>query len=466
MASTRLWHALAVALAAALAFAPSLLVELLGDDRYLIPERLPMGLASFWTEDYWAGYTASGLYRPLGLSWLWLQRQFFRVEVFDYHLVSLVLHAAASVLFYLVMQPLGSASAALAAAMLFALHPIHAEAVIPIYGQLDLLAAILVLLAILAARRQRHVAGVPALGAAMLVKESAFPGLGLLWLVVRPSWRSLVPYAAVTVVAAGARFAVLGALALPAEATVIGPNASWTLWVKSIVISVAHAIRLCVWPTGQTVYYGHLRDSLMGFPSAELTWLATAAMVAGALFLLLPRRDVLLGLGWFGICLLPVANVVPIGVLVAERSLYLAVGGMALLAARVRPVLLVGVGALAALAASWQVSSQWRSQRSLWESTVAAHPRSPKAHAMVGWAMLEDLQGESGEYRVELLGQAEAAFQRALALNPRSSDAIAGRAVLRWQREGCPAARQDLDEAARAKPPHPAVKKLRQDCGF
>lgn len=462
MASARL-HTLAVALAAALAFEPSLYFGLLADDRYLLPERLPMGLASFWTEDYWAGYTVSGLYRPLGLTWLWLQQQAFRGEMLDYHVVSLLLHGAASSLLRLVLQPLAGPPVALAAALLFAVHPIHAEAVIPIYGQLDLLASLLILAAILAAQHQRHLPAVLALAAAMLVKESALLGVGLLWLVVRPPWPTLAPYAAVTLAAAAARFAVLGSLALPAGATVIGPHATFALWIKSIVISLAHALRLCVFPTGQTVYYGHLRDSLTGSPSAELSWLATGALIAAALWLTLPRRHVAIALGWFSLCLLPVANVVPIGVLVAERSLYLAVAGLTLLAARARPVV-IALLVVIALAASWHVTYQWRTERSLWEYTVAAHPRSPKAHAMVGWAILEEAGYEKAGTRVDLLAQAEAAFHRALALNPRSSDALAGRALLRWSTKGCEAARADLEAARRINPSDRRLTRALADC--
>ncbi|MBL8212817.1 MAG: hypothetical protein JNK87_19035 [Bryobacterales bacterium] len=462
MASPR-FHTLAVALAAALTFVPSLYTELLADDRYLIPERLPMGLASFWTEDYWAGYTVSGLYRPLGLTWLWLQGQAIGSSPAGYHAVSLTLHATAASLLHLVLQPLAGPPAALAAALLFAVHPIHAEAVIPIYGQLDLLASLLILAAILAAQHQRHLPAVLALAAAMLVKESAFLGVGLLWLVVRPPWRTLAPCAAVTLAAAAARFAVLGSLALPADATVIGPNAPVSLWMKAILISTAHALRLCVFPTGQTVYYGHLRDSLAGFPSAELSWLATGALIAAALWLTQPRRHLAVALGWFSLCLLPVANIVPIGVLVAERSLYLAVAGLTLLAARARPVV-IALLVVIALAASWHVTYQWRTERSLWEYTVAAHPRSPKAHAMVGWAILEEAGYAKAGTRADLLAQAETAFHRALALNPRSTDALTGRALLRWSAKGCDAARAHLDEARRANPTDRRLSYALADC--
>ncbi|MFN7935930.1 MAG: hypothetical protein U0R19_21550 [Bryobacteraceae bacterium] len=462
MASARRLQALGIALAAGLALAPSFTTGFLADDLYVVPKRLAMPAVSFWTEDYWAGYTLSGLYRPLGLSWLWLQKLAFGDSPAGYHLVSLGLHAGASWLLFLVLEPLWGAGA-LAAALLFAVHPVHAEAVIPVYGQLDLLAALLVLAAVLACRAGRHPLGLLALGAAMLVKESAFAGVGLLWLIARPPWLVLARYALLAVTAAGVRFAVLGSLLLPPDATVIGQHASLTLWAKSVIISLAHSIRLCIWPTGQTVYYGHLRDSLMGMPVAESTWLATAALFAASLWIVLPRRDLLLALGWFGITVFPVSNLAPIGVLVAERSLYLTAAAVTMLAAKARPPLLVLAG-LVAIGASWHVTYQWRTEQALWEYTAAAHPRSPKAHAMVGWSMVRQAESENGGHRDRTLLQAEAAFDRALALNPRSTDGLIGRAVVRWFTKGCDAARADLEQALTVAPSDERLSPMLADC--
>jgi hypothetical protein len=326
--------------------------------------------------------------------------------------------------------------------------------VIPVYGQLDLLAAVLVLAAILGVRAGYTVPALAALGAAMLVKESALVGLALLWLIENPGWRVLGGAAGVTAGAVSLRVAVLGGLALPGEATVIGPGASVTLWAKSVIISIGHAVRLCVWPTGQTVYYGHLRDSLIDFPSSELGWLAGGVLVAIGLWMTLPRREWLTAFGWLAICLLPIANLVPIGVLVAERALYLAVAGVVILAPRL-PVAAVAALAVVSLGASWQVTNRWQSERALWESTVADHPSSPKAQALLGWALLRDQEVE----------KAGAAFDRALALNPRSSDGRVGRVVVLWHQAGCAAARGELEEARRLFPADKRLESARAACG-
>jgi hypothetical protein len=449
----RFWYPLAIAAAAVAAFGAGLQAELLADDHYLVPVRLAMPVETFLTADYWHGYMVSGLYRPLGLLWLWWQHAFWGEAPGGYHAISLGLHVMASVLVYLVLRPRGE-RIALGAALLFAVHPVHAEAVIPVYGQLDLLAAVLVLAAILGVRAGYTVPALAALGAAMLVKESALVGLALLWLIENPGWRVLGGAAGVTAGAVSLRVAVLGGLALPGEATVIGPGASVTLWAKSVIISIGHAVRLCVWPTGQTVYYGHLRDSLIDFPSSELGWLAGGVLVAIGLWMTLPRREWLTAFGWLAICLLPIANLVPIGVLVAERALYLAVAGVVILAPRL-PVAAVAALAVVSLGASWQVTNRWQSERALWESTVADHPSSPKAQALLGWALLRDQEVE----------KAGAAFDRALALNPRSSDGRVGRVVVLWHQAGCAAARGELEEARRLFPADKRLESARAACG-
>jgi hypothetical protein len=429
----RFWYPLAIAAAAVAAFGAGLQAELLADDHYLVPVRLAMPVETFLTADYWHGYMVSGLYRPLGLLWLWWQHAFWGEAPGGYHAISLGLHVMASVLVYLVLRPRGE-RIALGAALLFAVHPVHAEAVIPVYGQLDLLAAVLVLAAILGVRAGYTVPALAALGAAMLIEN--------------PGWRVLGGAAGVTAGAVSLRVAVLGGLALPGEATVIGPGASVTLWAKSVIISIGHAVRLCVWPTGQTVYYGHLRDSLIDFPSSELGWLAGGVLVAIGLWMTLPRREWLTAFGWLAICLLPIANLVPIGVLVAERALYLAVAGVVIVAA-------VAALAVVSLGASWQVTNRWQSERALWESTVADHPSSPKAQALLGWALLRDQEVE----------KAGAAFDRALALNPRSSDGRVGRVVVLWHQAGCAAARGELEEARRLFPADKRLESARAACG-
>jgi hypothetical protein len=74
------------------------------------------------------------------------------------------------------------------------------------------------------------------------------------------------------------RFEALGDLAPDPEATIAshyGPDRR----IKLVVVSIGHALRLCVWPTGQGIYYGHLRDSIAGRPDEEAAWVLVSVAI-------------------------------------------------------------------------------------------------------------------------------------------------------------------------------------------
>ena len=106
-------------------------------------------------------------------------------HAFGYHLVNLLLHAAVTVLLYFVLrklldrQPYGN-TAAWVAAILFAVHPIHTEAVSSIIGRAELLAAGLMLAGWLLHLYDRPILAMACFALALLSKESA---VGLLPLV-------------------------------------------------------------------------------------------------------------------------------------------------------------------------------------------------------------------------------------------------------------------------------------------
>src|SRR5262249_41934977 len=128
------------------------------------------------------------------------------------------------------------------------------------------------------------------------------------------------------------RWRALGHLAPEAEATItLGYTAAQR--VKAVVIAVGEALRLCVLPTGQGLYYGHLPEDLVGRPYAELVWVVAGVLIVVWLAGELGRRAALFGAGWFLLALFPVMNVIPTGVLVAERTLYVPSLGICFLAA-------------------------------------------------------------------------------------------------------------------------------------
>jgi protein O-mannosyl-transferase len=459
--------------------------EFVGDDQFLMFRRLaaPDAFSSFARLDYWWPIQTSGLYRPFGLSVLYLERSLFGAVPLGYHCVNLLLHFLNCVLLFRLLKPrVGIATGSLAC-LLFAAHPIHAEAVLTVYGQLDLLAITLMLSGLLLAATgvgfARHTAAGILFVLAMLTKEIAFvaPFIGAVLLLYGRGKRRPITLAAsmaAIAVVLVARAVLLGTVLLPTAATVVGPG-GLVLHAKAVLIALGEAIRLCVVPTGQTIYYGHLRTSLFGFPSIETVFVVGGAGAAWLLARVFPGRRVVIGALWFLAGLLPVANLVPIGVLVSERNLYLASFGIAVVAATAithvqlsggrrwrvgRRMVLSATMALLLAYPTYRVGQKWRTEESLWRATAQEHPASPKAFAMVGLALIRkgaDVQ------------MAQRYLEQALELNPTSGDATYAMGLLLMLRNENADALRFLERAQAMRPNEPdiaeAVQRARERCG-
>jgi len=184
---SRLWLALAVAALAFAVYASTLPYGLVYDDKLILTSpvtRAPLSLASLraiFTSDFYD--TPKGnveIYRPLtnatfALNWLvnrWITGD--GASALGFHLVTVALHALASALELVFLERLQAPRAvALVAALVFAVHPIHSEAVANVSGRAESLAAALGL-TFLIAHRARHTAfAALACFGALWSKESA-----------------------------------------------------------------------------------------------------------------------------------------------------------------------------------------------------------------------------------------------------------------------------------------------------
>lgn len=462
--------ALVLVVCAVVPFAAALRNQWVWDDQLLLgqrlqPEQLPGGFAQLWSEPYW-GDAFPDTYRPLSLTVLYLEHRFFGSLTWPYRAVSLALHAAVCLLVLRLASLRLSAGPAWLCSLIFAVHPVHAEPVALAYGQLELLAALFVLLALDAGARPGRAAWAATLVFAFLAcasKESALVLPVLAWLV----WRSrraawlLLPAAVYLVL----RWQALGGL-LPAAGATLAGEYSALMRVKVSVVSLGEYLRLCLFPTGQSLYYGHLRDMLLGQPWAPVIWITGAA----CLFWLLARRisgPVLsFGLSWFFLGLLPALNIVPTGILVAERVLYLPLFGLAFLItawwdreSAARPWLrFAPLPLLLVMAAASAITvTRWRDEETLWRSTIAAHPRSPMAHVWLGQQVLRQSHSPAS------LAEAGRCFQQALQLNPSLAPALRGQAFVAMLSGDCPAALRLAAEADRLSP-DPAARAALQSC--
>ena len=345
---------------------------------------------------YWPQQMSGGLYRPLTIASYALDLRVGAAAWF--HAVNLLWHAAASVAVAALARRWSGDRAALAAGLLFAVHPVHVEAVANIVGRAELMVALFAVLAVYAALiRDEPWWSLAAFACGLLSKENAAVVPGLIawgWIVglARPSWRRITLYVASWVALAAAyaavRWAVLHPFARITGMAAVFIGASPLEMRLTAIAALADVTRLLVFPLTLRVDYSPAERTLVT-SLLDLRFLAGFACFTAwaALIALAWRRGrtvAAFGLGWIGIALLPVANLVfPVGVLVAERTLYLPSAGLALALAAVLPDLAprrwpVVLGVLAVLGGARTAVRVpvWRDDHAVIMSEFEDSPRS------------------------------------------------------------------------------------------
>ncbi len=167
---------------------------------------------------------------------------------------------------------------------------------------------------------------------------------------------------------------------------------------------------------------------------AILAWAGMLGIFAAAIVLRRKQPMVAGGLAWTSIALAPFCGLVPIYQGMAERFLYFASAGLALLVVslafsipkRARPIAL-SVVALWVMWSAWRLQVRlhdWADSVSLYQSSLEASPRSTKLSYNLG-AVFEN-RGD--------LARADLAYRSVLRLQPNYEAAIAGLANLRLRR--------------------------------
>jgi len=131
--------------------------ELVWDDHYLILRNqmlLPANAHLIWSTPFWQlapnqpPEVEVGFVRPLVTSDLFLERRLFDATAWPYHATSLLLYIACVLLALRILRYwLNDQRWALAGALLFALHPLHIEAVTFVTGRTDLWVGVFILAA-------------------------------------------------------------------------------------------------------------------------------------------------------------------------------------------------------------------------------------------------------------------------------------------------------------------------------
>lgn len=372
----------------------------------------------YFTKNYWgesAKYNDKSLYRPLTILSYALNYAVHENEPKGYHAVNIVLHGVASALVVLMLGTMfGDVLSAAIAGILFAVHPIHTEAVAGIVGRAEIMAAIGTLLCCLAYVNAVHATRRGAAGAwlALCLVAYAFgcfskeiavvaPVLILLWeLTEGVQCRVAFQDRVLVAVAVFVSFIVIAT-----EFVIMRKQAILTVSKNIGFVGVSDfdrvltGLRVCLEYVGLLLAPIRLSadywvtDVPIAHSVAEPGVAAAGAVLAvliGVMIWSWRRMPMLAwGIGAFLISLFPVSNLpFAIGVMKAERILYTpSIGFLAALAAALamawrrvslRPAMLVVTGLASVLYAGRTLArnKDWQNNRVLAEATLRTSPDS------------------------------------------------------------------------------------------
>ncbi|HVB32025.1 MAG TPA: hypothetical protein VNE60_10905 [Gemmatimonadaceae bacterium] len=374
-------------------------------------------MRDIWVSAYWPNMPFQmGLYRPLTIAMYAVEWSLWHGQPMGFHALNVVLHAVVSALVVLLVLRLGAPPlAAAVGGVLFAIHPVHVEAVAGIVGRAEVVMTLFVLLACFLHLWRRGPVVARWVGiavcflAALLTKESAV-ALPLLLIIVdgldperrKPLWRTVWDDAPLYLLLAaifggymGLRYAVLGVFS-GSTLTPALRGASASTRIATAISVWPQYLRLLVYPRDLVADYGPnvLVVAHWGEPIVWMSLVLGVVVIGSAV--LLRRRSPwwTAAVAWFVAGIFIVSNlVVPVGILLGERTLYLPSVALAFAAVplvelgRRRPRLAVAVAALAltlGVARTWTRTPVWRTTDTVLTQLASAHPESFYAQTYLG----------------------------------------------------------------------------------
>jgi tetratricopeptide (TPR) repeat protein len=473
--------------------------------------------ASIWLSDWWKlpnrerGMVSPDrdlLYRPLTLFTFALDYALSGLRPAGYHAVNIGLHALCCALVCLLARRLfDSELVAGVSALLFAVHPVHAEAVASIVGRAELLSALFLLLGLLALLSERRglwriLLACAAFAAALLAKETAVCYLPVALLVMHFTqsgrnsprrWLSraallLIPIALYLALRA---YALGGHLIRTGESSVVlNPLHSGDVSTANRVFGafsvLGHYARLLVAPVDLSCDYGLATfDPASGATGITILGMAACLVLAVGVadyisrFRRRPRPLALLAAIFITSYALISNTVLLIGVSVAERLMYwpsvpacLAAGVMAAWLgrhARSRQRVLAALGVVGLVAFGLRTvtrNADWRNNRTLFEADARAHPENVQLSTALARLILYDADHADNEKdRTRLLDEADRLLNGALSRLPRFALALRHRGEVELLRGRPEAARSYFEQVLQLNPADPIAWAYLADLG-
>ncbi len=381
-------------------YLPTVRYEFVQDDRAIIvanPAAHSVGAAiRAFAEPYWPAPSEAGLYRPTTILAFAIDWELSGGHAGWFHLANALLHGLVAVLVVLVLARWLPPSGAVVAGLVFAVHPVHSEAVAGLVSRAELLCAAGILGAVLAARRGHWALVIFLSALAMLSKEhGVVVGVVILldeWLNHEAGRR--VPkwvYGTLAVLTIGYLaiwYRIGRAGAADVAAPFIGAGVLERLWIA--LPANLRGAELLFWPLDLSADY-----SPAVIPVRQAVSLAAVLggiVVVGVVVLGLWCRKRAPALSFAALVAalskLPTSNLLfPSGIVLAERDLYLAVLLPAVLAGmgivwveghwnRSRAMVLAGLLLVLLTGRSLLRLPSWRDNRAFLLTLLMDHPES------------------------------------------------------------------------------------------
>ncbi len=486
---------LLIAVAAAAVYADSLPNQFVYDDQLVVKD-CPFitswsNFPALFTRDYFRR-SEEMTYRPTVTLSYFLDHSLWGLRPWGYRLTNVLLHALNTVLLYFVFRILLKKPAvALAASLLFAVHPAASETVNAVSYREDLLVLIFGLLSLLAylefsasGRRRYGILCLLSLLPAFFAKESAVV-IPLLFLLAEfcfgkgifPSLRKKAPlYAGIVLVAGFYLLVRFVLLRNPDEIPFTSPSAA----VRALTLPrvVFFYLRLCLLPWRLSIEYQFPFSHSPGEPAVLFSLAGLVLLLGAGVFALRRSPGFAFAIWWFLLGLLPVANFFPLYNPVAERYLYFLLPGFCLFLvlsgeaafarlpapAKRLPLILLALLFLFYALRTAARNRDWKDRITLYRQTLAFCPGSAKFHFNLGLAYGDEKQYDRAieEYRKaialepdyvkayhnlgnaylrkDLAGEAIDAYRAAVRIQPDFTSSYRALGNLYFQKKDVPAA--------------------------
>jgi tetratricopeptide (TPR) repeat protein len=359
-----------------------------------------------------------------------------------YHLTNVILHSINTILVFIFLSLFFKTETSLLGASIFAVHPIHAEAVSWISGRVYLVAALFIFsiyfsyLRATQTQKSQIKTGILyylfslLLFSYFMVKHFPFGSLIPFFLILsdvtfakwRKNWKLWLPFLGILALRLSLAKNLLFER-IDSVARDTGSAITWANPVFNLAYSFFSHLGLLIWPAKLTLYHEPAVISPLGL---TLELLALSALVLTLPLSYRKAKPIFFALGIFVIYLAPTYSPVLISWLVAERYAYIPCVALSICLcwayekyikksktrrnkALVFFIVIITVYSMRTV----MRNEDWKTPERLWESTLKVSPLSPRAHNNMG-----DVYSRTGNMEAAMLE-----FRKAIELNPNYADA-------------------------------------------